>query len=261
MTTAHPQTPNASLAKRAAAFLILLALYQAAEGIGGRLLHNDLVANLFMLSSVAAAPLVSRWLGWNWLGAYALDLKRGAGLIVLCGLVAAATAKALALAAGVHLGVYAVGAPSPHADIAATAIAILAAMLITAVPSIAEDIITRGFWLRGAAIKWSGAAFILASSAIYLFNHVWRLGEGPIEWLRIFTFGLAYAAAAWRWRTLWAAFGLHWGWNLSNALLDQFVQISAASTQQSALISAGAHLMLTVLVLAWPNTESRRQGT
>ena len=261
MTTATLQTPHPSLAKRIAAFLILLALYQAAEGVGGRLLHSDLTANLLMLSSVVAAPWVSHWLGWGWLGAYALDLKRGGGLTVACGLVAAVAAKALALTFGAQLGVYSIGEFSPHADVAAAVVSVFVAILVTAVPSIAEDIITRGFWLRGAQIKWTGATFVLVSSAIYLLNHVWRLGEGPIEWLRIFAFGLAYAAAAWRWQTLWAAFGLHWGWNLSNTLLDQFVQIDAASAQQSALISAAAHLLLTGIIIAWPKAGGRRQGT
>lgn len=255
-----PDTPRASLAKRATAFLILLALYQAAEGVGGRMLGNALVANLFMLSSVIAAPFVSRWLGWGWLGAYALDLRRGVGVIVLCGLLAAAAAKALALAVGAGLGVYTFGAaPAVPSDLSAATLSIAAAMIVTAVPSIAEDVITRGFWLRGAEIKWSAAAFILASSAIYLLNHVYRLGEGPVEWLRIFAFGLAYAAAAWRWQSLWAAFGLHWGWNLSNALLDAFARVDAASSQQSALVSAAAHLLLALLIVAWP--KNHRSGT
>jgi membrane protease YdiL (CAAX protease family) len=261
MTNEDPKPPRASLTKRVAAFLILLALYQAAEGIGGRLLNNGLVANLFMLSSVVAAPLVSRWLGWTWLGAYALDLKRGAGAIVLAGVIAAAIAKTVALTLGARAGVYAIGGFVMQPDGAAVALTLAIALVTTAVPSVAEDIITRGFWLRGAEIKWSGAAFILASSTIYLLNHVWRLGDGPVEWLRIFAFGLAYAAAAWRWQTLWAAFGLHWGWNLSNTLLDAFVRVDAASAQQSGLVSAAAHLILAALIVAGPWRKKRRAGT
>jgi uncharacterized protein len=258
-----PTAPHASLLRRVVAFVTLLALYQAAEGVGGHILNSGLAANLFMLSSVAAAPFLSSWLGWGRLGAYALDLKRGAFTIVLAGLIAAAIAKAVALGVGASFGFYTFGAAAAPPPLSAAMFAIAVAMIVTAVPSIAEDILTRGFWLRGAEIKWSGPAFILVSSAIYLLNHVYRLSEGSIEWLRLFAFGLAYAAAAWRWQTLWAAFGLHWGWNLSNALLDAFVRVDAASAQQTALISAAAHLLLSLLIVVWPKpalAENHRPG-
>lgn len=244
-------THRPSTAKLTAAFLILFTLYQSAEGVGARLLDNSLIANVLMLSALLAAPIVSRWLGFGWLGAYALDLKRGVGWIVLTGLVAAGAAKVLALLAGAQLGIYAIALGEPLAPQAAL-LAIAGALIVTAVPSMAEDILTRGFWLRASGIRWTAAAFILATSAIYLFNHVYRLGDGPIEWLRLFCFGLAYAAAAWRWRTLWPAFGLHWGWNLSNMLLDTFARVDTAALEFGALISAGAHLVLAALILAMP---------
>lgn len=244
-------TSQPSAAKRAAVFVILFALYQSAEGVGARLLGNGLVANALMLSTLVAAPLLSRWLGFGWLGAYGLELKRGVGWLVLAGLPAAGMAKAIAVLVGVQLGIYAMSSgATPASDAAPSAVA--AALIVTAVPSLAEDIVTRGFWLRASGLRWTGAAFIAATSCIYLFNHVYRLGEGPAEWLRLLCFGFAYAAAAWRWRSLWAAFGLHWGWNLSNALLDVFVEVDTALPTQSALLSAAAHVVLGLLVLAWP---------
>lgn len=248
-------THRPSVARLAAGFIVLFALYQSAEGVGARLLGNGLIANNLMLSALIAAPLVSRWVGFGWLGAYALELKRGVGWIVLAGLAAAGAAKMLALFAGAQLGIYAL-APGDAMAPQTALLAIAGALIITAVPSMAEDILTRGFWMRASGIRWTGAAFILATSAIYLLNHIYRLGEGPIEWFRLFSFGLAYAAAAWRWKTLWAAFGLHWGWNLSNALLDVFARVDTGVPEQGALVSAGAHLALAALILAIPARRS-----
>lgn len=245
-----PMTPRAGVGKRVAAFVLLLALYQSA-GASARLLHNETIANALMLTTLLAAPLLSRWLGWGWLGAHGLALRRGVGAIVLAGLAAAIAAKLIAVLVGAQLGFYALGgaaAVTPAQMLPALALA----MLITAVPSLAEDILTRGFWLRGAAIAWTGAAFILTTSAIYLFNHIYQLDDGPIEWLRLFSFGLAYAAAAWRWQTLWAAFGLHWGWNLSNALIDAFARVETLAPDASALLSAGAHLVLAAAIVLAP---------
>jgi membrane protease YdiL (CAAX protease family) len=248
-------THRPSAAKLAAGFIILFALYQSAEGVGARLLDNGLVANVLMLSALIAAPMVSRWLGFGWLGAYALDLKRGVGWIVLAGLVAAGAAKMLALLVGAQLGLYAI-APADAMAPQTALLAITGALIVTAVPSMAEDILTRGFWLRASGIRWTAAAFIFATSAIYLLNHIYRLGEGPIEWLRLLCFGLAFAAAAWRLKTLWAAFGLHWGWNLSNVLLDVFARVDTAAPAHGALISAGAHLVIAALILAMPARRS-----
>ncbi|RYZ11174.1 MAG: CPBP family intramembrane metalloprotease [Alphaproteobacteria bacterium] len=132
-------------------------------------------------------------------------------------------AKAAALVAGFQIGAYSSFAVSPPTDISVASIAILLALISTFIPSIAEDILTRGLWWR--ATPWmTGAAFILITSVIYVLNHIFRLAEGPAEWIRLFCFGIAYAAAMARFRTLWAAVGLHWGWNLANTLLDQFTQ-------------------------------------
>ncbi len=61
---------------------------------------------------------------------------------------------------------------------------------------------------------------MVLSALLYTANHIWRFDWGWTEQVRLFCLGLAYAAAAWRWQTLWAAVALHWGWNFGSVLAD-----------------------------------------
>ncbi|HET6433779.1 type II CAAX prenyl endopeptidase Rce1 family protein, partial [Dyella sp.] len=184
-------------------FVLLFALYQGAEGLGARVLHSALAQGVLMIACVVVAWPLSRWLGYRGYGAYALDCAPasfawlGAGLLVAC------IAKATAIGAGERLGIYvATGAPFTAAGFAALGTALPMLLLSTFVPSIAEDILARGFWFRAAGIRWRrGLAFVAFSAGYFVLNHIYRLDRGPTEWLMIFCMGLAYATALWRTRT------------------------------------------------------------
>lgn len=235
----------------AIAFVLLFVLYQAAEGIGARLLGSFAVQAGLMLACVLAAWPLSRWLGYRGLGAWALELDHRAVGWLAGGLLLAIVAKGAALWIGLRSGIYI------HAsDAAPQAMPVLLAvlpmlMLSTFVPSIAEDILTRGFWYRASGIAWrSGVAFVAFSTLAYVLNHVYRLGNGPLEWVMLACFGIAHATALWRTGSLWAAVGLHWGWNLANAALATVVPMESADTAQVPLLSAAMHLLMTVAVIA-----------
>lgn len=101
--------------------------------------------------------------------------------------------------------------------------------------------------------------FVLASSAIYVLNHIYRLVDGPLAWLTLFCFGLAYAAALWRSGSLWAAVGLHWGWNLGNGGVDAVMPAVVADARLAPVLSIGAHLLMLLLVLAVPTSRAASQ--
>jgi uncharacterized protein len=92
-------------------------------------------------------------------------------------------------------------------------------------------------------------AFIMASALLYVLNHIYRLSNGPLEWLMLFCFGLAYAAALRFSGSLWAAIGLHWGWNYAGQLSDRLAQVDAIVPGQGPLISSVAHLVLLAMVV------------
>lgn len=245
------QRPVAVRPWRAAlAFLILFLLYQSAEGIGQRLLGSFAVQAALMLFCLLAAWPVGRFLlGYRGYDAYALEWRSRVPLWLFGGIALAGAAKLLAIGAGASLGYYAVG-PVPAAPDGLAIVSILALALVsTFVPSIAEDIVTRGFWWRVPALR--GTAFVLVTSAIYVLNHVYRLGNGPVEWVMLFCFGLAYAVAVVRTGSLWAAVGVHWGWNLANALIGSFLSVESLS-DLTPMLSAIAHLLMAAVILALP---------
>lgn len=241
--------------RAALAFVVLWLLYQSAEGVGDRWLHSYPVQAGLMLACVLLAWPLSRWLGYRGYGAYALG--RGAGLRwwLPVGLLIAVAAKFAASWLGLRLGIYTPDSTTPAMGGAVLFAALPMLLLSTFVPSLAEDMLARGFWYRAAKISWrGGVVFVLASSAIYVLNHIYRLGNGPLEWLTLFCFGLAYAAALWRSGSLWAAVGLHWGWNLGNHLVDAVIPATVADASLAPFLSIAAHLAMLLLVCLVPKS-------
>ena len=150
--------------RAAIAFVLLFVLYQAAEGVGARLLGSFTVQAGLMLACVLAAWPLSRWLGYRKLGAWALEVDGRAMGWLAGGLLLAIVAKGVALWIGLRSGihVHAVAAPPQALPVLLATLPML--MLSTFVPSIAEDILTRGFWYRASGIAWRrGLAFVAFS--------------------------------------------------------------------------------------------------
>jgi membrane protease YdiL (CAAX protease family) len=88
-------------------------------------------------------------------------------------------------------------------------------------------------------------------------NHIYRLANGPAEWAMLFAFGLAYAAALYRTRNLWAAVGLHWGWNYAGKLADQVASVDVL-VPISWMVSTATHLVLLAVVMVAFRARARR---
>jgi membrane protease YdiL (CAAX protease family) len=218
---------------------LLFVFYQLPEGVGN---YNLL----------ALFPFVAWWgsrtLGFSGMRAWYLDARPGWLRLLLLGLVLSIAAKFAAVAIGTRTGVYTFAwSALPDGTALAGALALLA--VSTFIASTAEDILTRGLVLRAFPKLGGHWGFIVVSAALYVLNHIYRLHKGPVEWLTIFCFGLAYAAALYRTRTLWAAVGLHWGWNLANGLLDTFAQAELARPAAAPFYSGAAHLVLLACAL------------
>jgi hypothetical protein len=133
----------------------------------------------------------------------------------------------------------------------AVLLAILGMLPYTFFPSVAEDIVTRGFLMRAFPALSRRWLFVVASSALYVLNHIYRLSSGPLEWAMLFAFGLAYAAALFYSRSLWPAIGLHWGWNFAGQLADRIANVDAPVAAYGPPVSILAHLaMLAIVVFA-----------
>jgi len=229
-------------------FVLLFTLYQASEYLQTRSAQGNLAGPALMLATLLLAWPLGRWLGHRGYGAYALDPRRASMLLLLGGLVLAVAAKLATMLVAQRTGLAQVEGNASRLSLAFMAMA----LVTTFVPSIAEDILTRGLLLRSLPASLGPWSFVLLSALLYTANHVWRFDWGWTEQLRLFCLGLAYAAAAWRWQTLWAAVALHWGWNLGSALADVVMPVSVVDVPGFRLLTAGAHLLLLVLVLLLP---------
>lgn len=229
-------------------FIVLFVCYQAPEGIGGLWLHNAAIAATLMCALLPIAWLVALRLGMAFGAAYALEWDRRAAVWLGSGFALALVAKGAALAIGAKLGIYALASPASFTAVElAKTIAWLA--LSTFIPSLAEDIVTRGFWARVPDIDWTPVRFVLLSSVLYVVNHIYRVGNGPTEWSMLFCFGLAYAAAFWTTGSLWAAVGLHWGWNFAGQAFGEMLPSQMLDVTSSRLLSASLHLTLLVVAV------------
>jgi membrane protease YdiL (CAAX protease family) len=228
MTTAsqvNTPLPAPRLIHLGLVFAALFTAYQLPEGLGQHVLHSVPVQAALLVMFLVVAWLCGRALGFRGFDAWYMGLTPGwAGLLAMSfGL--AVFAKGAALGLGAAAGVYRI----ESAGLGATAVlmAALAMLPETFLPSVAEDIVTRGFVLRAFPALGRRWLFIAASSALYVLNHIYRLQNGPVEWLMLFCFGLAYAAALYYSRSLWPAIGLHWGWNFAGKLADQAANVDA----------------------------------
>jgi membrane protease YdiL (CAAX protease family) len=224
-------------------------------------LDNFTVQAVLMVAALVAGWPVARWLGWRGYEAYGLDLRWTSFAVLGAGLMLTLMAKGAALVAGVSAGIASVGAAPAALGALAGAGFLASVALTTFIPSIAEDILTRGFLLRAIGVHWTGPAFVLASATLFTANHIYRFDWGLSEQARLFCCGLAYAAAAWRWRTLWGAVGLHWGYNLANAIWERFSPVSIDDVVAGRWLTVAIHLVLLAIVVALPRrTADGRSG-
>lgn len=239
-------------------FILVFVCYQAAEGIGVRLLNSAFWQAIFMLGTIPLALL----LGWLFyrapLGTYALEVNSKSIRLTATTFALALSTKAMAVFLGHSFGIYDVEIGGQFEGYAVLQAAVLI-LFMTFIPSLAEDILTRGLLLRHGPIR-RGIAFVMFSTIVYVLNHIYRLGNGPMEWLLLTCFGIAYATACIRTDSLWAAVGLHWGWNAANGLLPLTFNIETHLREQAILLSAGMHLALAAMCLVILNMNRHRES-
>lgn len=244
--TAAPPSPG--WPRIVIAFVILFAVYQAAEGMQTVFAPLSPVGKILMLMAPLLAWPIGRWLGWRGYDAYGLDFRGSSALVLGVGLVVAIGAKLASLALGIELGIYVSSVNTSPLTLFVMPVVLLSSFI----PSVTEDILTRGFLLRTIPVRLGFWAYVLASASLYTANHIWRLDWGVTEQLRLFCLGLAYAAAAWRWRTLWAAVALHWGWNFANVLAGVVLPAEIVDIVGTRLVAAGVHLLLFAIIALLP---------
>lgn len=241
-------------------FVAMFVCYQAPEGVGLRLLNNVTVMLVLMLTFFPVAWICGRLCGYRRFDAWFMAISPGWFKLLAVAFLAAIVAKALALTIGALTGVYRIvpAATSPGWGVL---LALLTSLAMTFFPSVAEDIVTRGYWLRVLSGRVGTVAFVLISAALYVLNHVYRLSHGPFEWFMLFCYGLAYAAALALSRSLWPAIGLHWGWNFAGSFSDSLVAVDLLIPWAGKMLSGMTHLcLLAMVVLLFKSDAEAKAG-
>lgn len=262
MQTIQPPADSAALpspTRLAATFATLFVAYQLPEGLGLRTLHSLPAAGALFVLFLAIAWWCGRRLGYRGLDAWFMGLSARWGVLLGSCFALAILAKAAALWIGAMTGVYRIAVPAPT-DAATVLLQALWMLPYTFLPSVAEDIVTRGFVMRAAPALSHRWVFIPVSAAVYVLNHIYRLANGPLEWMMVFCFGLAYAAALFYSRSLWAAIGLHWGWNYAGQFADRVAPVDAVVPWHGQVLSSLTHLVILAIVVLAARRLKRRHG-
>lgn len=199
-------------------FLLLFAIYHFPE-----FYSSFTLMAVFKIGFLVIAFTLARVQGWKGLGGYGLGLHSGWISNLLKGLLVGLAFFALSILFSILLNFQKFGSIDP---IAAIIKQLPMLLLMTAIPSVAEDILTRGYLY--AHLKFlKPLVWILLSSAVYVLNHIWRLGDGPAVLSYLFLLGLVLATAVWITNALWLAFGIHWGANIAFESTNSFVHLKS----------------------------------
>ncbi|MBI1341319.1 MAG: CPBP family intramembrane metalloprotease [Terrimonas sp.] len=225
-----------------AGFLLLFAVYHLPEFF-----------SLFWLMAVCKigflilAFFIAVRQGWKGLGGFGLGLHQGWWKKWVAGIIAGFVFYGLSLWATVALGFERLESVRSFSSILQKAPLII---LMTVFPSIDEDILTRGYLFGHFGKRLKPYLWVIVSAAVFLLNHIWRLGDHPSVLLYLFLLGLVLAIAVIQTGSLWLAFGIHWGANLAFESSQAFVQTqSVEKGYLGTWFLAGAWLMLMIILL------------
>lgn len=188
----------------------LWATYQLAEAFMH--FYNDLFAFLSLMATVVIlAHIIAKQQGLNGIAAYKLEWdiegKRLLTVGLLSGLITYALSFLISLIAGCEI------ITVTDAHHIQTIGKVMLCAIGTFLPSIAEDIITRGYLLTLFGKRWSKAMFIIISSLFYVLNHIYKLALPNESLLYLFITGISLAIPLTLTNSLWYSVGLHWACN------------------------------------------------
>ncbi len=207
-----------------AGFLLLFFIYHFPE-----FFTAFWIMAVFKIGFILVAFFLALAQGWKGLGGYGLGLHRGWGRNLAGGILIGLTFFGISMLAS-----YGAGFEEMLGAVSMSTIARQLPMLLlmTAIPSIAEDILTRGYLFGHIGRAMKPAAWVLVSSAVYVLNHIWRLDEGPAVLIYLFLLGAVLAYTVWITHSLWLAFGIHWGANIAFESSRSFIHSKSLVTHE-----------------------------
>lgn len=202
---------------------------------------------VFKIGFLAIAFFLARAQGWKGLNGYGLGFTGKWVFHLIWGIITGLLFFTLSVYLSVQLGYEQLLAIEPASVILKQLPFIL---LITIFPSVAEDILTRGY-LYAHLRFMKPYIWIALSSIFFVLNHIWRLNNGAAVLTYLFILGLVLAIAVWDTKYLWLAFGIHWGSNIAFETTNAFVHTKKIVTHDgSTWALAASWTILLVLYIS-----------
>lgn len=218
------------------------ATYQVAEAFMH--FHNDLFAFLLLMAVVPlVAHLVARRQGLKGVSSYGLAWNDDAKRLLTTGLLAGMVIYMLSFLISM-----ATGKETPAASLALNMTTIGKIVLCfagTFLPTLAEDIVTRGYLYRVFGDKWNKATFVLVSSMWYVLNHTYKLAAPDERLIYLLITGIALAIPLLLTQSLWYTVGLHWACNIVYRITEDVLHTTSTTGDS---LSSLRILMIVVLL-------------
>ncbi|PKV62877.1 CPBP family intramembrane glutamic endopeptidase [Pontibacter ramchanderi] len=230
-------------------FLLLFAIYHFPE-----FFDSFWLMALFKIGFLVVAFVLARAQGRRGLGGYGLGLTSNWLGQLTVGLVLGLAFFVLSFYLTVLLGYESITA---NATIGAFAKQLPMLLLMTAVPSVAEDILTRGY-LYAHLQHIKPVYWVLLSALVYVLNHIWRLDDGAAVLSYLALLGLVLAYAVIITKSLWLAFGIHWGANIAYESTKTLFSTASTSSDASTWILAGCWGVVLLLLILWRSYRKPR---
>lgn len=127
-------------------------------------------------------------------------------------------------------------------------------------PSLAEDILTRGYLYRHLSHRMPAYLWVLLSATVYVLNHIWRLTDHPAVLTYLFILGLVLGVAVVLTKSLWLALGIHWGANIVYFVTVDILAVeSIVDGRQSTWVLAAVYLLLLLVLLSFAAFRKHRE--
>ena len=197
------------LVKVVIGFVILFVLYHAAEY--SILFKNNSWGFLgFQFLFFLSAWLVAKWQFGKGLSAWGLDTGKYFHIHLLMGILMGILLYGITFLISVTTGAeIIVGKPNYAASVSPFLLFIFGNFF----SSFSEDILTRGYVFKHLDQKVAPMAILFISAILYLFNHIYRFGNGAETQLYLFVLGVLFIIPLLQTRRLWFTGGMHWAGN------------------------------------------------
>lgn len=226
-------------------FIFLFGLYHAAEYM---ILFKKSPAGFLVFQALffAAAWIIAQWQFKEGLAAWGLSTKKHfithLLLGMMMGIILYGSTYLINLITGVEIK-FAIPEPSLIIN------SLLVFVFGNFFSSLSEDVLTRGYLCKHINGKVSVPVLILISAAVYLLNHIYRLGDGFVTYLYLFLLGILFIIPLILTKRLWFTGGLHWAGNSFFYLTHNLIQTGAGKPAFSPNYTLSICILLMIPVI------------